>query len=54
MSELDEKITYIEEQFCDNYCKYPAIIATQHQLDAVCENCPLQGIRKLFEGDFAE
>lgn len=31
----------IKEQICDDYCKWPHELG-QRELDAVCEECPLE------------
>ena len=45
---MSEKITQILEeiaaQICDEYCKYPSQIASQEELDRICESCPLERI----------
>lgn len=50
-SDLEQTIIYVTENFCDKYCKYPAIIATQYQLDSVCKNCPMNKLTDLLKED---
>lgn len=28
-------------RFCDDYCVYPIVTASQDELDSFCESCPL-------------
>ena len=49
MSDLEQIIVYVCENFCDKYCKYPSIIAAQYQLDKVCEECPLHKLNDLLQ-----
>jgi len=41
-----KELQKITEEFCDRYCKYPFICSKQDDLDAICEECPMN---KLFE-----
>lgn len=35
--------TYVAEQICDHYCKYPAEYKDNDQMyDEKCDKCPLQ------------
>lgn len=40
---FDGVVEDIKEQMCDDYCRWPHEL-TQKELDAVCEECPLERI----------
>ena len=45
LSETDLQV--LAEQFCDQWCKYPDQVDSEHTLLEHCEYCP---INKLLEG----
>lgn len=51
LTDLRQTIIYVSENFCDRYCKYPTIIATQYQLDSVCKDCPMNKLTDLLKED---
>lgn len=43
MSEKDalEKLQSMAESICDSYCIHPKTITTEPEMEAICEECPL-------------
>jgi len=42
-------VTTLEEMcelMCDNYCRYPDTVASQEELDDICESCPLNDLQE--------
>lgn len=34
----------VAAEICDEYCKYPNELASQEELEKICEKCPLEKI----------
>lgn len=41
----------LQENFCDNFCKYPHICGSQEDLEDKCNSCPLNMISEVNEHD---
>lgn len=37
----------IAERFCDGYCKFPDICASQDEMEAKCAACPINSLEEL-------
>lgn len=42
---LEQLITEVAEQFCDNYCRWP--LTSADQLEAHCDSCPMEQLMDL-------
>ncbi len=42
---LEQLVTEVAEQFCDNYCRWP--LTNAEQLGAHCDRCPMDQLMKL-------
>lgn len=41
MEDLRKTIDKVSQAVCDYLCKYPEMGMEQEELDAICEDCPL-------------
>ena len=48
--ELNEIITYVAENFCDKYCKYPELYS-DYTLDTICEHCPMNKLLEVMKNE---
>ena len=41
VKDIQEQAERLLGEICDHYCKYPEVCASQEDLDAICDGCPL-------------
>lgn len=41
MEDIQRQAEEVAGEICDYYCKHPEVCASQEDLDAVCDGCPL-------------
>ena len=51
LEQTKEIITYVSENFCDKYCKYPYLSLNQDTLDNICEHCPMCKLTEVFNDE---
>lgn len=54
MSEKERKIQELAEKLCDEYCKHPALISDEDELDEICMKCPLNEVFNMMLKDCAD
>lgn len=40
------KLDEIREQMYDHFCRYPDTVASQEELDDICESCPINDLQE--------
>ena len=46
---LEQLISGVKCEMCDNFCRWPHEARTQEELDAICKHCPLDLLDEIGE-----